>query len=186
MAQRPGWLTIQRISLFLFLACGVALLVYALGFITDVYLFYAYGSKVLVDFYREMQGINTGLLWKAVLIIIFASVLFLLELGKHPAGKFTVLLVLIMGAASLLCGASSLALLAEARHQYTGLDLRSLNRYIERGAIQYRFSTFTYDLGLGGYALLLFSSLFMAVVVTRNAFTVRETISDKGTAHEKK
>ena len=179
------WLTMQRISLFLFLACGLLLLVYALGFITDVYLFYAYGGKVLTDFYKTMQGINAGLLWKAVSLIIFAIVLFLLELGRHPAGKFSLLLALIIGAASLFFAAHSLALLAEIRNAYTALDFSSLNRYIERGAIQYKFSTLTYDLGLGGYGLLLLSSLFMAAVVTRNAFAAPETFADKGAAHEK-
>jgi hypothetical protein len=176
----------QRVSLSLFLACGVLLLVYALGFITDVYLFYAYGGNVLVDFYKVMQELNTGLLWKAVTLIIFAVVLFLLELGKHPAGKCTLILALIIGAASLFFAANSLTLLAEARRAYTALDLSSLDRYIERGAIQYQSSTLTYDMGLGGYALLLLSSLFMAAVVTRNAFIVRETFADKGAAHEKK
>jgi hypothetical protein len=180
------WITMQRISLFLFLVCGLLLLVYALGFITDVYLFYAYGGKVLTDFYMVMQGINAGLLWKAVTLIIFAVVLFLLELGKHPAGKFTLILALIIGAASLFFAAHSLALLAGVRSVYTALDFSSLNRYIERGAIQYKFSTLTYDLGLGGYGLLLLSSFFMAAVVTRNAFTVPETFTDKGAAHEKK
>ena len=176
----------QRISLFLFLACGLLLLVYALGFITDVYLFYAYGGKVLTDFYSEMQVINAGLLWKAVTLIIFAVVLFLLELGKHPAGKITLLLALIIGAASLFFAAHSLALLAGVRSAYTALDFSSLNRYIQRGAIQYKFSTLTYDLGLGGYGLLLLSSLFMAAVVTRNAFTAPETFADKGAPREKK
>ena len=180
------WLTMQRISLFLFLACGLLLLVYALGFITDVYLFYAYGGKALTDFYKTMQNINNGLLWKAVALIIFAVLLFLLELGKHPAGKFTLVLALIIGAASLYFAAHSLALLAEVRHTYTGLDLSSLNRYIERGAIQYKSSTLTYDLGLGGYGLLLLSSLFMAFIVARNAFTAPETFADKEAAREKK
>ena len=178
--RSPQWLTIQRISLYLFLACGVLLLVYALGFITDVYLFYAYGSKVLVEFYNEMQGINAGLLWKAVALIAFAVVLFLLELGKHPAGKITLALTLLIGAASVFLAVRSFELLAEIKSAYIALDLSSLRRYIERGAIQYKASTLTYDLGLGGYAMLLLSSVFMAVVVTCNAFTVRETLTDKG------
>lgn len=183
--RHPRRLAIQRISLFLFLACGVLLLVYALGFITNVYLFYAYGGKALTDFYRVAQGINAGLLWKAVALIIFAVVLFMLELGKHPAGKVTLLLALIVCAASLFLAAHSLALLAGVRQAYVALDFSSLNRYIERGAIRYKFSTLTYDLGLGGYGLLLLSSLFMAAVVTRNAFTSREAFAGKEAAREK-
>jgi hypothetical protein len=171
--QIPRWLKIQRVSLFFFLASGVLLLVYALGFITDVYLFYAYGSKGLVDFYNEMQGINSGLLWKAIYVIIFAIVLFLLGLKDHPAGMVTLVLAALVAAAGIFFCADSLALLAAARQKYASLDLSSLNRYIERGAIKYRYSTLTYDLGFGGFCLLLCSSLFMLVTVIRNACKVR-------------
>ena len=162
------------------MAAGVLLLIYALGFISNVYIFYAYGGKALVDFYHEMQVINSGLLWKAVLAIVFALALFFLELGKHPAGLFTLVIAVIIAAASVFFCVDSLVLLAEARQIYSGLDLGSLNRYIERGAIKYQYSTLTYDLGLGGYALFLLSSLFMAIIVIRNAFTVRVTVSEKG------
>jgi len=166
---------IQRSGLYLYLAAGVLLLIYALGFISDVYLFYAYGGNALVDFYHEMQVINSGLLWKAVLAIVFALALFFLELGKHPAGLLTLVIAVIIAVASVFLCADSLVLLAEARQKYSSLDLSSLNRYIERGAIKYQYSTLTYDLGLIGYALFLMSTLFMAITVIRNAFTVRVT-----------
>ena len=170
----PQWLAVQRAGLFLYLAVGVLLLIYALGFISDVYLFYAYGNKGLVDFYYEMQGINTGLLWRAILIIVFALVLFFLELGTHPAGIFTMILAVLIALTSIFFCVDSLGLLAQARQTYSGLDLSSLNRYIERGAIQYQYSTLTYDLGMGGYTLFLFSSLFMAITVIRNACVVED------------
>ena len=172
--QIPLWLKIQRVSLFFFLASGVLLLIYALGFISDVYLFFAYGNRGLVEFYNEMQAINAGLLWKAVMLIIFAIVLFLLQLDKHPAGLITLILTLLILAASIVFCAGSLLALAEAREKYTALDLSSLNRYIERGAIQYEFSTLTYDLGLAGYALLCLASLFTASIVIRNAIKVED------------
>ena len=172
--QIPQWLKIQRLSLFFFLASGVALLIYALGFISDVYLFYAYGNKGLVDFYREMQGINAGLLWKAVLIIVFALVLFLLQLDKHPAGLITLIVTILVFAATLVFSVNSLMTLVQVRQKYAVLDLSSLNRYIERGAIQYEFSTLTYDLGLAGYALLCLASLFTASIVIRNAIKVED------------
>jgi hypothetical protein len=165
-------LKVQRAGMISFLACGIMLLIYALGFISDVYIFYAYGNKALVGFYEEMQKINTGLLWKAVLIIIFALVLFFLELGKHHAGKITLITVATISAVSIFLGADSLAVTAAAREQYANLDLNSLNRYIERGAIKYQYSTLTYDLGLGGYALFLLSCLFMTVTVICNAFKI--------------
>jgi len=168
------WLTVQRTGLFLYLGIGVLLLVYALGFISDVYIFYAYGSKALVDFYHEMQSINAALLWKAILIIIFALVLFLLELGRHSAGPITMILTVLIAAASVFLCVQSLSLLVQIRQAYAGLDLSPLDRYIQRGAIQYQYSTLTYDLGMGGYALFLLSSLFMAITVIRNAFTVKE------------
>jgi hypothetical protein len=169
----------QRISLFFFLAAGCLLLVYALAFITDVYLFYAYGDRALAGFYQSMQQINARLLWKAVLIIVFAAVLFLLELGKHAAGLFTLIIVMIIVALSVYGAAGSLTQLAAARQQYSALDFGSLNRYIERGTIKYSFSTLTYDLGLAGHGFFLCSSLFMAAVVIRNAFVVRETETGK-------
>lgn len=175
----PRWLAIQRLGLFLFLACGVLLLLYALGFITGVYLFYAYGDKGLGDFYREMQRINTLLLWRAVFFIVCALVLFLLELGNHAAGLFTLAAVLLIAAAGVFFSVHSLAILSVARRQYAALDFTSLNRYIERGTIQYRFSTFTWDLGLGIYALLLSVSLFTAIVVMRNAAVMNDSGSVK-------
>jgi hypothetical protein len=60
----------------------------------------------------------------------------------------------------------------EVRGKYSALDFSSLNRYIERGTITYRYSTLTYDLGLGIYLLFFCFSLFMAVTIIRNAFTV--------------
>jgi len=170
----PAWLKIQRISLFLYLASAVLLVIYALGFISDVYIFFAYGNRSLAGFYHEMQEINSGLLWKALLLIIFAVILFLLQLGRHPAGLYTLIIVALFLAAGLFLSAHSLAVLAEARRNYAALDLSSLNRYIERGAIKYRYSTLVFDLGLAGYILFMGSSLFMAASVIRNAFSVRE------------
>jgi hypothetical protein len=163
---------LQRVGMISFFTCGILLLIYALGFISDVYIFYAYGNNVLVDFYQEMQGINAGLLWKAILIIIFALLLIFLELGKHHAGKITLVVVAAISAVCIFFGADSLSIIAAAREQYASLDLSSLNRYIERGAITYRYSTFTYDLGIGAYALFLLSCLFMSVTVICNAFIV--------------
>jgi hypothetical protein len=179
MAQFPKWLVIQRISLFIFLACGVLLLVYALGFITDVYLFYAYGNKTLADFYGEMQKVNISLLWNAVIVIVFAVALFLLGLGRHPAGIVTLILAVLISAAGIFFCAGSLLSLAQAREKYVLLDLSSLNRYIERGAIKYSRSTLTYDMGLGVYAMFLFSSLFTAATVIRNACTVHRPAAVK-------
>jgi hypothetical protein len=174
MTKLPKWLVIQRLSLFFFLASGVFLLVYALGFITDVYLFFAYGNKTLADFYGEMQKINTGLLWNAILVIVFAIMLFLLGLGRHPAGIVTLIMAVLIFAVGIFFCADTLLLIVQARGKYASLDLSSLNRYIERGAIKYRRSTLTYDMGLGVYALFLFSSLFTVITVIRNACAVRE------------
>jgi len=165
----PNLLLTQRLGLFLYLTVGILLLIYALGFVSNVYLFYAYGGRGLVDFYKEMQIVNDALLLKAILAIVFALVLFFLELGKFPAGILTLVITLIIAAASIAFCADSLVVLADARQKYSQLDLSSLNRYIERGAIKYHYSTLTYDLGLGAYLLFLLSSLFMAAAVMRNA-----------------
>jgi len=170
----PNWLTLQRTGLFLFLTVGILLLIYALGFITGVYLFFAYGNKELAAFYQAMQEINADLLRKAIAIIIFACVLFMLELRRHAAGKITLVLVALISAAGIFLAADALAALAAARESYAALDLSSLNRYIQRGAIKYQYSTLVYDLGLLGYGLFLCSVLFLAIVVVRNAFVVRE------------
>jgi hypothetical protein len=53
--------------------------------------------------------------------------------------------------------------------------LSSLNRYIERGAINYKASTLPYQLGFLGYALFLLTSVFMLAAVIRNAFTMQIT-----------
>ncbi|MDR2701675.1 MAG: hypothetical protein LBB72_04520 [Spirochaetaceae bacterium] len=172
--RHPHWLTIQRASLFLFLAVGVLLVIYALGFITGVYLFYAYGNEGLVDFYRYMQEINAGLLWKGITVMLFSCILFMLELGRRAAGIITLILVVFISAASVFLSAGSLSLLAAAREEYSALDLSSLNRYIERGAIKYRYSTLVYDMGLAGYGMLICSSLFLAITVICNAFTAKD------------
>jgi hypothetical protein len=177
--QIPRWLKVQRLGLFLFLFCAVLLLIYALGFISDVYLFYAYGGKALSDFYRVMQGINAGLLRNAILFIIFAVVLFILGLGTYPAGLFTLIIAALISTASSFLGVNALLRLLAARQEYTGLDLSSLNRYIERGAIQYHYSTFTYDIGMGIYGLFFCSLVFMIVSVMRNSFTVRAVTQKK-------
>jgi succinate dehydrogenase/fumarate reductase cytochrome b subunit len=75
----PKWLKIQRLSLLLFSLCGVLLLPYALGFLSNAYIFYAFGDVSLRSFYQDMQGINTGLLFKAVLAIIMALLLLMIQ-----------------------------------------------------------------------------------------------------------
>ena len=171
----PNWLIFQRISLFLYLSAGILLLVYAVGFVSNVYIFYAYGNRELVDFYHDMQVINDDLLWKSILAIIFSLVLFLLRLGKCPAGIITLLITVAIAAVSVWFCASSVISLLEARDVYLNLNFNSLNRYIERGAINFHRSTLTYDLGLGGYLLFLFASLFMLIIVLCNAFRVKQT-----------
>ena len=170
----PKWLKIQRAGLFLFTASGVLLLVYALGYLSNAYIFYAFGDDRLWEFYMRMQEINTGLLFKAVLAIIFALVLFVLQLGKHAAGPYTLAIVTLICAASVYFSVDSILGIAAIRHEYTLLDLTVLDRYIELGSITYRYSTIVFDLGLMGYSLFLAATLFMAAAVARNAFTVRE------------
>ena len=174
MENKLQWSKYQRVSIFLYLAAGVFLLVYALGFITNVYLFYAYGSRSLVEFYHDMQKINNIFLWKAILVIVFALLLFMLELGNHPAGVFTLLIVIAITAASIFICVNSFVVLADARQQYSNLDLTSLDRYIQRGTIRYEYSTFTYDIGLGGYILFMLSTLLTAFTIIRNAIKMKE------------
>ena len=137
------WLKVQRTGLFLFSFSGVLLLIYALGYISDVYLFFAYGNKGLVDFYNDMQAVNAVMLRNAILVIVFACILFISGLGKYPAGLYTLIIVVLISAASLYIALDAFFQLVQARINYSGLDLSSLNRYIERGAITYRYSTLT-------------------------------------------
>jgi len=168
----PNWLIFQRIGLLIYLSCAVLLLIYALGFISNIYIFYAYGSKGLVDFYNEMQIVNDDLLWKAIVSIIFSLALFLLQLKDFPAGVFTLIITFVIAALSVWFCISSFLALLEIKEIYLNLDLSSLNRYIQRGAINYTQSTFTFDLGIAGYILFLISSVFIFITVIRNAFCV--------------
>jgi len=167
-------LFIQRLGLFLYLAAGVLLLIYALGFITNEYIFYAYGSKGLEDFYNEMQTVNAGLLWKAIVLIIFALILFILELRKHPAGIITLIITVFIVALSIFLCIDSLIILAQTKAEYSSLDFSSLSRYIERGTIKYQYSTLTFNLGFGGYFLFLLSSVFLLIIVIRNALLIKD------------
>jgi len=175
-----NWLLIQRVSLFLYLAAGILLLIYALGFISNVYIFYAYGNAGLVEFYHDMQEVNDSLLWNAIIVVLFALGLFLLELRKHPAGIFTLIITIIIVIVSVSICVYSLVILADAKLYYSELDLGSLDRFIERGTFKYQYSTLTYDLGLGGYILFLLSSLFMAFCVIRNAFKLKAVSQREG------
>ena len=152
------------------------LLIYALGFISNIYIFYAYGSKALVDFYHEMQIVNDGLLWKAIAAILFALVLFLLQLGKFPAGIVTLIITAVIAALSVWFCIGSFIIFADIREAYLNLDISSLNRYIQRGTINYSQSAITFDLGTAGYILFLLSSIFMFITVIRNAFSARVEI----------
>jgi hypothetical protein len=175
----PGWLKIQRMGLFLYMSLGVLLLVYALGFVTDIYLFYAYGNQELAGFYREMQGTNTGLLWKAVGVIVFAVFLFALELGNHGAGLFTLMSALLFAALGVFFSADSVSKLSDLREKYGSLDLSSLQRYIEQGTIKYSPSTLTYDLGFAVNILFICSSLFLGSVIFYNACRGGEPVPPK-------
>jgi hypothetical protein len=179
-----SWLAIQRIGLFLYFSFGLLLLVYSLGFITDVYLFYAYGDQKLIDFYREMQMVNRGLLGKAVLFILFALVLFILGLRDNAAGLFTLTLALLVFGAGAALAVDSILRLFAARTSYTNLDLSCLQKYIERGTIKYTASTITYDIGFAINLLFTGLSLFLGTVVFFNACHVHTPIISKGEKHE--
>ncbi|MCL2231545.1 MAG: hypothetical protein FWB99_00535 [Treponema sp.] len=170
----PKWLRIQRAGLFLFSVSGVLLLVHALGYLSNAYIFYAFGDRALVDFYHEMQGINNGLLYRSLLAIVFAIVLYMIQLGKHAAGRFTLLITVLVCAASLAASADALIRIAGNRLTYTLLDLSVLDRYVELGSITYSKSTIVFDLGIAAYALFFAAALFVALTVARNAFVVRD------------
>jgi len=166
---------VQRASLFLFAFSGALLLTYALGYLTNAYIFYAFGDNRLHDFYHEMQRINTGLLLKSLLVIVFALALFALQLNRHAAGFYTLVIAMIVCAASVFMAADSVVKILAIRHEYVLLDLSVLNRYIERGSISYRSSTMVFDFGIAGYALFFASSVFVAASVARNAFAVNDS-----------
>jgi hypothetical protein len=168
----PKWLKVQRISLALFTVSGVLLLVYALGYLSNAYIFYAYGDDRLYEFYTTLQGINTGLLFKAVMAIVFALFLFVLQLNKHPPGRYTLILVSLICAVSIFFSVHSVLNLLAVRQEYVLLDLTVLDRYIEFGSITYSYSTVVFDLGFVGYVLFSVSALFVVAVVARNAFKV--------------
>ena len=172
--EKRGFLKVQRTSLFIFTVTSVLLLVYSLGFLTSAYIFYAFGDERLWEFYMEMQGINTGFLFKAVMAIVFALAMFAMQVNKHVAGPYTVIAVLLVSVASVFFSADSLVRVAAMRQSYTMLDLSSLDRYIELGSISYQYSTLTFDLGIIVYGMFALAAMFMAITVVRNAVTVRE------------
>jgi hypothetical protein len=162
-------LTIQRSSLFLFSLLGGLLLVYALGFLTNVFVFYAFGDDLLYDFYEAMQKINSGLLFKALVAILFVLLLWALKLARCPAGRYTLCITFVLCAASIYFSIDSIKLILEMRHEYLALDLSVLDRYIERGTISYRASTTVFDLGFAAYGAFAAASLFFALCVFRGA-----------------
>ena len=172
----PGWLKIQRVSLFLFAIFGVLLLVHALGYLSSAYIFFAFGDARMGNFYSEMQEINTGLLYRALLAIVFSLLLFILQLGRHAAGRYTLCIAILVSLTSMTVSASALLQIAGNRQNYRMLDLSALDRFIELGTIRYRESTIVFDLGIAGYALFFLAALFMAIAVARNAFSVTEQL----------
>jgi len=158
----------------MFTVTGVLLLVYALGYLTSAYIFYAFGDDVLWNFYMEMQQTNTGLLFKAIVAIVFSLAMFALQLNKHAAGLYTLIVVLLVSAASVLLSVHSLSAILAMRQGYALLDLSVLDVYVELGSIAYRESTIVFELGIIGHTLFALSALFMAATVTGNAVSVKE------------
>jgi hypothetical protein len=167
----PRWLRIQRLGLILFGGTGALLLIYALGFLTDVYLFFAYGGRELIDFYREMQGVNSMLLRNVLILIVGIVVLFMLGLRNSAAGLITFWCTALVSIGGIYFSARALIALNRSRLEYAALDLSSLDRYIERGTITYTASAFTYSLGMALYFLCAFAALFLLVTVLVNACT---------------
>jgi hypothetical protein len=178
--RTAGWLKTQKAGLFLYIAGVALLLVYALGFLTNVYLFYAYGDNTLADFYRVMQQMNNILLWGAMSSCIFTVVLFALELHVHAAGVITLVIVLLVSALTAGFTVVVFSELIRIKAWYTGLDFSSLDRYIERGTITYTFSTITYDTGIVLCVVFFTTALFLAGIVIRNAVTVVEEAGNTG------
>lgn len=184
IAVLPRWLRFQRAGLLLYGGLGVLLLVYALGFMTGVYIFFAYGNQSLVAFYRAMQGINAVLLRNALVVIVCALVLFILELWQYAPGIITLLTSAGISAAGLFFSAGSVLTLYGARLEYAALDLSPLDRYIERGTIAYTPSTASYSLGMGLYVLFFCASLFLLVTVLVNALTGRGRLPPEACPNE--
>ena len=176
---------IQRIVLFGFLGLAVLSLVYALGFLTNTYLFFAYGDKQLNDFYKEMQQVNTRFLWQAVTVIVLAVLLLLLDLKRHIAGIVTLCVSLVFSLAACITSVLGIVELMQLKAKYASLDLTSLNRYIERGTISYEYSTLTFDLGIIMFAVLALTAVGLAAVVFRNAVTVVEPEENKAAPAKK-
>jgi hypothetical protein len=171
----PRWLIVQRAALIAYGALGVLLLVYALGFITNVYLFFAYGDRELNVFYREMQGINIILLRNAIIIIITALIFMGISLARNAAGIITVLVTMVLSAFSAFLSVNAVRSLNESRLRYSVLDLSSLDIYIERGTISYTSSALTYNMGMALYALFICVIVFLLVAVFSNACVSHET-----------
>jgi len=172
--KTPPWLRVQRLAVFLYFASGVLLFVHALGFITNTYVFYAYGDKILQAFYNDMQLTNLDLFWASLLAIIFAVILLLLDLHHHAAGPVTLVISAGITGASALLFWRTLCFLSWAKEDYLSLDLSSLDRYIKRGALEYKPSIFIYDSGLALDFVLLAATIFLAAAVFRNAFCVKD------------
>jgi hypothetical protein len=160
---------LQRALLIAYTACACLFLVYALGFLTSTYVFFAYGGQELADFYDVMQWVNRGLLWKAVLCIVFGVLLFALELSKYPAGIITLIVTCLVCLATLAINVLTLIELIRDKAEYAALNFSALDVYIERGTISYTPSALTYDLGL--CLCLAFSAavIFLALVTVLNA-----------------
>jgi hypothetical protein len=173
----PRWLFIQRTGLYLYFITGMFLLIYTLGFVTNIYLFYAYGDQELNYFYQDAQDINRDFLIKSIGIIIFAAVFFFLELKNHAAGFVSLILGSVLSVLGVIFSIYNMLDLFFIRGSYLDLDLSSLNRFIERGTISYSFSTLTFDLGIALNGLFIGVSLFFAMSILINALTVKDGVS---------
>jgi hypothetical protein len=172
--RTDSWLLAQQAGLYGYAAGAVLFLVYALGFVTQSYVFYAYGDRALSAFYQTMQTVNAALLRESVLCCVFAVVLFLLELNRHAAGLVTLVMTLAVCAATAFFAVQSLVSCIGLKAAYTELDLSALDRYIQRGTISYTPSTTVYTIGIVLSAAFAAVALFIAVTVAKNAFTVKE------------
>lgn len=119
---------------------SVLIFVLYLGFMTQYYDLFIYGTDELYEFYRQLQVFNKEAFSIALQIVLLAVILMTFQLSKHRPGLLGMIYVPVI---TIYISLSSLPLLddlSKYRHDFLASDFTTMDEYTP--------STLAFDIGL--------------------------------------
>jgi hypothetical protein len=124
-------LNTQKVLTHVILAVAIISAVYALGFMTNLYVLYFDGTMETGDFYQRVQTLNSQVFTSAVICVIYAILLRGFGLSKKLPDISAMILVVIGSIYTIIRAVSMIILIPQYAALYNGLDFSKMDEYVK-------------------------------------------------------